>query len=333
MGDHGEWNDRCLDNAYSGTRVVVLGATGFIGRWVARRLSRLDAHLFAVVRDEPRARELFGRYGIRGQIAVQDLADLDSVPEIIGRLRPHLVFNLAGYGVDRAERDERMAFRVNARLPPAVAESLTETGGDDWQGQRFIHVGSALEYGEIDGDLREDSTPVPTTLYGRSKLAGTLRVSRICRASGLRGLTARLFTVYGPGEHPGRLLPSLLRTARTGEPLELTSGDQERDFVYVEDVVDGLLRLGLVEARPGEPVNLATGRLTSVRRFIEIAADVLGIDGELLRFGSLPTRSHEMSHAPVNNRRLRSLTGWAPETTIAAGVRRTRSFLEAGGVP
>ncbi|NIP76477.1 MAG: NAD-dependent epimerase/dehydratase family protein, partial [Xanthomonadales bacterium] len=75
--------------------------------------------------------------------------------------------------------------------------------------------------------MAEDSVPNPTTLYGRSKLAGTLQFRRACQRTGLRGLTARLFTVYGPGEHPGRLLPSLIEAAETDEPLELTAGLQK----------------------------------------------------------------------------------------------------------
>ena len=77
----------------------------------------------------------------------------------------------------------------------------------------MIHVGSALEYGTARGNLNELTAPSPTTLYGRSKLAGTLRVCRAARRRGFRAVTARLFTVYGPGEQPGRLLPSLMAAA------------------------------------------------------------------------------------------------------------------------
>ena len=81
----------------------------------------------------------------------------------------------------------------------------------------------------------------------------------------MRAVTARLFTVYGPGEHCGRLLPSLIEAARAEKPLELTAGTQLRDLTYVEDVAEGLLRLGLAQAEPGSVVNLATGHLTMVR--------------------------------------------------------------------
>jgi nucleoside-diphosphate-sugar epimerase len=137
---------------------------------------------------------------------------------------------------------------------------------------------------------------------------------------------ARLFTVYGPGEHSGRLLPSLLAGARENRPIALSAGEQKRDFVYVEDVVEALLRLGASDTGPGEVVNVATGRLTSVRRFVETAAEVLAIPAEHLRFGALQPRFQESEHGDVTIEKLRRLTGWTPQTAIEEGIRRTRDY-------
>src|SRR5262249_10879150 len=151
-------------------------------------------------------------------------------------------------------------------------------------------------------------------------------LEQACKVQGLKGVTARLFTVYGPGEHQGRLLPSLLESARTGMPLQLTAGPQRRDFTYVEDVAEGLLRLGLVVAQPGAIVNLPTGQLTSVRCFVEQAASLLHISPDQLHFGALPTRLEEMVHSEVTHERLRRLIAWMPPTDIMTGVRRTVDF-------
>ena len=138
-------------------------------------------------------------------------------------------------------------------------------------------------------------------------------------------LTARLFTVYGPGEHSGRLLPSLIHAAEAGTAIDLTEGSQERDFTYVEDVAEGLLRLAESDFEPGEVVNLATGRLTSVREFVLTAAEELGLSDEQLRFGALSTRDEEMAHAPVSVDRLAELLGWLLPTSVREGIRKTRS--------
>jgi len=185
-----------------------------------------------------------------------------------------------------------------------------------------VHAGSALEYCNVAGDLSEDGPTNPTTFYGKTKLEGTRAVAG-SEALGVRGVAARLFTVYGPGEHAGRLLPSLIASAHSGEALELTAGTQQRDFTYVQDVAEGLLKLGTTTAIPGGIVNLASGRLTSVRAFAETAARLLTIPQTNLKFGAIPTRMEEMSHCPVSIVRLRRTTGFVPSTGIEEGIRRT----------
>jgi len=310
--------------SYAGTRALVLGATGFIGRWVSGMLTAAGAQVLLGVRDPAAA-------GLEGEAVAADLAVPGRATELVERVRPAIVFNLAGYGVDPAERDADLARRINVELPGelcrALAGNITSPGaGGGLAGARLVHVGSGLEYGSAGGDFDEETSARPTTMYARSKLAGTRQVAALCPGLGVRGLTARPFTVYGHGERPGRLLPSLLRATRSGEAVELTAGDQRRDFTYVEDVAAGLLRLGLADVPPGATVNLATGRLTRVREFCEVAAGILGIPDDRLRYGALPVRAEEMVHVEVSVARLRRLTGWAPSTGIAAGIARTRDI-------
>jgi len=299
---------------YRGVRVVVLGASGFIGRWVAHKLSDAGAQIWQVVRN---------RSGIRGEVIEADLLDTAALVDLYRRIRPSITFNLAGYGVDVSERDEALAYRINAELPRAICEAAELVRDTSWPGQHVIHTGSAAEYGQAGGALDEDGPVLPTTLYGKSKLAGTHAFTESCRALGLPGITARLFTVYGPGEHTGRLLPSLIEASLTGKPLDLTAGLPRRDFTYVEDVSDGLLRLGLVAGYRESVVNLATGRLTEVRDFVKTAAGILGIPLANLRFGAIPPRPGEMAHDPVALERLRRLLAWTPPLTIAEGVRKS----------
>ncbi len=324
-----ELSDR--GNPYLGVPVVVLGVSGFIGRWVARTLCARKANVYLVVRNRAVAEEIFSKYRIHGDIFEVDVRDRGAVRKLFQKIRPSITFNLAGYGVHPSERDEKTAYQINAHLVKTLCEAVAETRDPDWRGQDIVHVSSVLEYGAIGGNLSEDSVPDPTTLYGRSKLAGTYALARRCEACGIKGLTARLFTVYGPGENPGRLLPLLLETATTGKLLRLTAGKQKRDFTYVEDVAEGLLRLGQVTAKPGEVVNLGTGRLTSVRSFAETAARILHIPNDRLDFGAIPMRDEEMKHSEATLERLRRLIAWVPPTAIEGGIHRTLDFEDTHG--
>jgi len=307
---------------YRDTRVLVLGASGFIGRWVTRRLMGVGADLVVAVRN-PASMEGEVLPGPPIQI---DLLDFEAVSDLIGQIRPLVIFNLAGYGIDPNERDADKARLINSELPPLLLESLHPLTGSPWRGQRIVHAGSALEYGICGGDLAESTAAEPTTLYGRTKLAGTQALQNASVSSGIASVTARLFTVYGPGERPGRLLPSLLEAAHTGNCLEMTAGTQKRDFTYVEDVTEGLLRLGTMQTLQGNIVNLATGLLSTVRQFIETAAEILGIPEDHLKFDTLPVRQEEMEHEPVSIRKLEELTSWTPSVSISQGIMRTRNL-------
>jgi len=278
------------------------------------------------VRAPDASRRLFDHLGIDGDVRQLDLHDLDAVEAVFHEVRPTVTFNLSGYGVDRSERDPEEAHFLNADVVRVLCRIVADVASD-WQGLHLIHAATALEYGMATGDLNEDIPAEPTTLYGRSKLEGTHAVQRACRDSGLRASVARLFTVYGPGEHQGRLFPALIQAAKTRQSLPLTAGRQRRDFTYVEDVATGLMLLGSVPKASSQVVNLATGKLLSVRDFALQTAQVLRLDERLLEFGRLPVRGEEMAHNPVNINRLTTLTGWRPPADIRSGVERTLAWL------
>lgn len=297
---------------------LVFGASGFIGRWVARELEQRGASVVGAARNVQAAQEVFDRWEIGGSIEPVDLTTRGSAAALIDRVRPAVVFNLAGYGVDRSERDAAQFAQLNTSVVAEIGEACAPTS--DWPGADLVHVGSALEYGTESGMLDEHGPASPTTDYGRTKLAGTLALMDIARLQGTRALTARLFTVFGDGEHEGRLFPSLLRAAREQRLLPLTDGQQRRDFAWVGDVVNVLVDLVHAPFTPGEVVNVATGHMHSVEQFIRAVASQVHIPEAHLQFGVVPTRPEEMTHAGVSVRRLKELLGEALPADLHASI-------------
>lgn len=311
---------------YRSRRVLVLGANGFIGRWVARALTAAGAALVLVDRDAKRAEAIFNAYEIRGEFLAVDIIAPGAMEQLFRNTRPDIAFNLAGYGVDPSERNAALAEALNTNLVGEIARVIAALPATDWRRQRLVHVGSAAEYGNVDGPVTESSPETPHSMYAQTKLAGTRVLTAAVQASGLRAVCARLFTVYGPGEHPGRLLPSLLDAARTRKVLPLTAGEQQRDFTYVGEVAEGLLRLGCVEGAAPAVVNVATGMLTTVRAFAECASELLRLEPGQLQFGALPYRGDELHQGPVVTRLLEQCTGWKPVLAVRDGIRETIAF-------
>jgi nucleoside-diphosphate-sugar epimerase len=297
---------------------LVFGASGFIGRWVVRELLLRGNHVTAVVRDPGRGEDAFAGWSRVPELHRADLAHAGEGSAVIAALRPAVVYNLAGYGVDRTERGESLAERINHHLVAELAVACA--AGPSGAGPRFVHVGSALEYGVAGGILSESTAPQPTTLYGRTKLAGTREVTAAALAHGTRGVTARLFTVFGDGEHPGRLFPSLINAAQRRSDIPLTDGRQRRDFAWAGDVAGLLVDLAGAPYESGEVVNVACGRMHSVADFARECAAQLGMPAERLRFGALPGRPEEMEHDGVDITRLRALTGRAANANLGAAI-------------
>ena len=298
-------------------RILVTGASGFIGQWVCRAFRAAGSQVFGVIRNQVASAADF-------LPVIADLAVPGSGTRLIEQMEPDLVVNAAGYGVDRDERDPELARRLNAELVEELALALALAGSPgtrDWLGQRLIHLGSAFECGSVSETVDEDTICSPGSDYGRSKLDGTLRLAAVRAQSDLRAIAVRLATVYGPGEHPHRLLPSLIRSAKTGETLQLTAGEQERDFTFVRDVAEGLVRLARCRDTPGPILNLATGELHSVREFATRAREILGLAEDRVVFGALPYRPGEVRQGRFAVSRLFTLLGWRPNTGLDEGIR------------
>lgn len=322
---------RELAPLYRGRRALVLGASGFIGRWVARQLGALGAEVHLAARDVAALDAVRETYELTGPLHVVDLAQAGAARDLCRDLRPAIVFNLAGYGVEPTERDERLAELLNHQLPRELSLSLLEHREAGWNGQSLVHAGSALEYGPVSGPISATTPSHPSTAYGVTKLAGAGAIADAA-ARGLSAVEARIFTAYGPGEHATRLLPTLMRARKSGELVALTHGDQRRDFVHVAEIAESLLRLGVSERTGFRVVNVATGRLRSAREFVLATANVLQLPAEQLGFGLKPYLKEEMWHGDVSVAELEDETGVAPVLTIEAGIREAVEFMRVKGI-
>jgi dTDP-glucose 4,6-dehydratase len=315
-----------------GRAALVLGASGFIGRWVARELAARGARTVGAVRAAGRfPRELAA--GV--ELVATDLARPGNAAELLERLRPDVVLDLAGYGVAKEERDEALAERLNHGLVVECLSALERPAGRE---ARLVLAGTALEAGPGPASLDELAPCAPATLYGTTKLAAT-RAAAQARARGLAVVVARPFTVFGPGERPGRLVPTLLAARGGSGRIPLSSGSQRRDWVYVEDVARALVDLAELPAdslRSGRYpfdapcLNLASGALTSVRDFVLALAEEFGIARERLGFGDLPPLPEEMHHPPPPVGRLRAALGWTPSPDPRDGLRRLAARVREG---
>jgi nucleoside-diphosphate-sugar epimerase len=267
-------------------RVLLTGATGFVGSHVARALVREGHEVHAVVRPgSPRRGELPGEVRVVARDAVPGryLADVENVACLEQGLR--LARELARFGC-----------------------------------RRFVGVGTCFEYEHGPGSLREDAPAVPRTLYAACKLALWHVLEPLGSTTGMEVAWARLFYTYGPHEHEARLVPSVIRALRAGQPCRLTAGEQVRDFLHVEDVAAALVALAV--GRVTGVVNVASGRPVTVRDVVTTIASIVGGDGRL-ELGALPYSPGDPMSVCADVRRLTREVGFLPRFDLDAGLRQT----------
>jgi nucleoside-diphosphate-sugar epimerase len=255
-----------------------------------------------------------------------DLADAGAVRRCLLAVRPGLVFHL-GAPVD-LDRDPS-AF---ARLRPGILDATHNVAAACLpHGVRLVAAGTCEEYGAAEAPFSEATRPQPVSAYSCLKLAATEWLLALHRTAGLRVTAVRPFLTYGPGQPPGRLVPSAVAAALTGQPFALTDGRQTREVNFADDMVESLLLAARPEAE-GRLLNLGGGPEVPVRDLVARIFDLVGADAALVRVGALPRREGEVARFCGDHRAARALLGDLSRVDLDEGLRRTIAWArERGG--
>jgi len=293
-----------------GKRVLITGATGFVGQHVLVQGLALGVELHALSRAEQHSDGVCWWQG--------DLLDADATKQILSQVRPDGILHLAAGGVAYGAARNRDVLRVNVE----GLAVLLDAARDADISPHVVIAGSGFEYAPQNQPLREDDPIAPTSVYGVSKAAATL-LARLYAVS-FPISVLRLFSLYGSGEQEPRVVPYVIAQTLRGLPVELTPGEQVRDYAYVKDAAEGFWR---TLASP--PIatafrvwNLASGVSITLRSFLEILGQLLlerGLTPDL-RFGTRPYRSDELMTYAADIEKLRAALAWSPSTSLSAGL-------------
>ncbi|MGD0192951.1 MAG: NAD(P)-dependent oxidoreductase [Rhizomicrobium sp.] len=288
------------------TRVLVTGATGLIGRHISTSLAARGIEVHGVARH---AAALDGTV-----MHACDVLDISSTRELVRNLRPDIVVHSAwvtSHGV-YWRSPENLGW-ITASLALMIAAHASGT-------RRFIGVGTCAEYAASDVKPRNERTSAiqPATPYGQAKDEFRRTAELFASKHDMEFAWARVFMLYGAGEHPDRFVASLARALVAGEPARMSSGAAIRDFLDARDVGEAVAVLTASSVTGA--VNVASGVGISLR---DAGQKLAGIAGrpDLFAPGTLPDRAGEPASLVADVSRLKDEVGFLPKVSLDQGFR------------
>jgi nucleoside-diphosphate-sugar epimerase len=254
---------------------------------------------------------------------VVDIRDTESLRRLVLGLRPSIIYNLASHGAYPHQTDAKRIIETNACGLTALLSAADEV---DYR--LLVHTGSSSEYGRKTTPMREADVLAPESVYGVSKAAQSLLCQQWARAKRRPIVVFRLFSVYGPFEERTRLLPRLLTAHLDDHPLALVSPETSRDFVYVDDVVEALLKVEELSGLSGTILNLGTGVQT---RLADLVTTLESLTARKFRaeWNTMPPRPWDTNTWVADTTLLRERLGWLPKTTVRDGLNRSLEWMRA----
>lgn len=292
-----------------------------MGSNLARKLFELGSHVWVTHRPSSNCWRIADIYD-QLQVVRVDLAET-SVEELSAELPRNVkfVFHLAAAGVRQSEVHAEYVLNTNVLGTLRLLQWAHTI-----ELERFVFCGSCNEYGE--GELQSEKQPLePNSEYAASKAAASLLVNAYWRRYGLPTVTLRPFTVFGPWEAGYRLIPQTVLGALRGESIELTQGEQKRDFVYVKDVTNAFLKAALTPQAVGQTFNVSTGEVTSVRELVRLILKATGGRAYPL-FGAIPYRDTELWVLSGDPTKARQRLGWRAEYALEDALTETIEWFQ-----
>ena len=299
-------------------KCFVTGANGFVGSHVVRMLVESRIPTAVLVRNSASCRNLVHLLS-DVEVFCGDMHDESVLSGALQAFRPDTILHLGWTGVASGNRNETLQL-CNLQTSIKLVQLAKNFGVGT-----IVALGSQAEYGPKESAMDEHAACAPNTLYGAAKLASSTIGIQLCKLNKIRFVWLRLFSCFGPGDHSGAMIPSLIATLLAGEKPSLTSARQNWDYLYVDDAARAVIHSAVNSNLEGI-FNLGSGNAVELRQIIECIRDQ--IDSSLpLGFGEIAQNPDAPKHLEANIGKLVA-SGWKPETSLLEGIKTTIDWVK-----
>ncbi|MBI2624445.1 NAD(P)-dependent oxidoreductase [Candidatus Parcubacteria bacterium] len=300
-------------------RVLITGATGFVGANLARALVQQGRQVAVITRQNSNPWRLAEVQGSLEQ-HVADLADAPALRQIVQKVQPTVIFHAAAASVygDQVPATESEMVRSNLIGTMNLIRACA-----DINYRCFVNTGSSSEYGPKTEPMVETDLAAPRDIYGVTKCAATHFAAAVARQEHKPILTLRLFSPFGPYDDPRRLIPTAIVAALTSRDIKLARPEIGRDYVFIDDVVAAYLAaVERARENEGEIINIGSGRQTTLEETVATLFTLVKSPGRAL-WGAAPGSPQDNPLWQADIEKARERLGWQPRVAFREGLRQT----------
>jgi UDP-glucose 4-epimerase len=299
---------------------LVTGGAGFIGSHIAARLVERGEEVRVFDNFSTGKLENVLPLGFRADVIKGDLRDADAVRKAMSGVE--VVFHQAADpSVPRSMADPAACYESNVLGTVNVLQAAHEAGV-----RRVVFASSCAVYGDEPSlPKRETTTLAPMSPYATSKLSGEQLCEVYTRFFGVEAVALRYFNVFGPRQDPNSayapVIPRFIKALQDGlPPTVFGDGEQTRDFIYVDDVVQANLLAAQSPDAPGRVFNIASGRSVSLNRLLASLIEITGLSAQPIY---LPARTGDVRHSAADHSAASTALGFEILVPFELGLART----------
>lgn len=293
-------------------KIVITGATGFIGLHLLKEWLKDNAEIYAVIRPNSKNKYLISPTP-QVHLIECEMNDYDHLHELIEQA--DCFYHFAWEGARAPHRDNEDIQEKNYECSVKAIHSAYKMGC-----RFFLGSGSQAEYGITTGIVDEEYPCNPVNSYGIEKLHAYNELSKLAKQFGMRFVWARIFSIYGPHDYPGTLIMSAFDKMKKNVPIEMTAGTQLWDYLYVEDAARAMKKFALQSCEDGVYI-IASGDYHPLNQYISVMKEVMGSSSEL-RFGVIPYGPAGPVNLTPNPKKTMRTLGWKAEIRFEDGIRK-----------
>ena len=293
--------------------ILIIGGSGFIGYHLAKRAIKKGWSVTSISTNPPKKIRKISKV----KYLISDITKKKSLEKKIKKYFKYVV-NLGGY-VDHS--DKIKTYKSHYEGCKNLTEILLKNPP-----VTFVQMGSGGEYGKIKSPHREVHKCYPASVYYKAKLLSSLHLMKLFRKNKFPATILRLYQTYGPRQDLNRFIPIVVDSCLKNKKFPCSEGKQFRDFVYIDDVIDSIIKSLLDRGADGNIINIGSGKPKKIKKIIEYIKFLT--NGGYPQYGKIKLRKDEVLKIYPNIQKAKRKIKWKPKISFEKGLKKTIKFYD-----